>query len=155
MQYETPSSNLPILKYGREMEERVRENCYAPVVPYHSDFGITKTGLHIVSDYPHLDVSPDGTVDCDFCVKGLFEIKYHRNYSTDFRGWENGHKFATDSSKYIRKDHPYFAQMQGQMLLFSLRFCDFFVWTPPENDYQLGKIDIDEHFVLEWSFHWK
>ena len=92
------------------MEERVRENYYA-LWPYHSDFGITKTSLQISSNYPHLDGSPDGTVNCDFCVKGLFEIKYHRNYSTDFRGWENGHKFATDSSKYIRKDHPYFAQM--------------------------------------------
>ena len=29
MEYQTPSSNLPILKYGREMEERARENYYA------------------------------------------------------------------------------------------------------------------------------
>ena len=86
MQYETPSSNLPILKYGRKMEERVRENYYTLVGPYHLDFGITKTGLHISSDYPHLNVSPDGIVGCDCCVKGLFEIKYHRNYSTDFKG---------------------------------------------------------------------
>ena len=39
--------------------------------------------------------------------------------------------------------------MQGQILLFIVRFCDFFVWTPAENDYQLGKIDTEDHFVLE------
>ena len=72
MQYETPSSNLPILKYGRKMEERVRENYYTLVGPYHLDFGITKTGLYISSDYPHLNLSPDGIVDCDCCVKGNY-----------------------------------------------------------------------------------
>ena len=35
MQYETSSSNLPNLKYGREMEERGWENYYALVGPYH------------------------------------------------------------------------------------------------------------------------
>ena len=54
------------------MEERVRENYYTLVGPYHLDFGITKTGLYISSDYPHLNLSPDGSVDCDCCVKGNY-----------------------------------------------------------------------------------
>ena len=54
------------------MEERVRENYYTLVGPYHLDFGITKTGLYISSDYPHLNLSPDGIVDCDCCVKGNY-----------------------------------------------------------------------------------
>ena len=60
MQYETPSSNLPNLKYGREMEERARGSYYTLIGPYHSNFAIMKTGLYINADYPHLGASPDG-----------------------------------------------------------------------------------------------
>ena len=37
--------------------------------------------------------------------------------------------------------------MQGQMFLKSVRFCDFFVWTPVENDYLLVGIERDEQFI--------
>ena len=84
------------------------------------------TGLHINADYPHLGVSPDGIIDCDFCGKRLVEIKCPRKHSTGLKGWENDKNFATDSSKNLKKDHPYFAQMQGQMFLLGVRFCDFF-----------------------------
>ena len=59
MQYETPSSNLPNLKYGREMEERSSGSYHTLIEPYHSNFAITKTGLHINADYPHLGASTD------------------------------------------------------------------------------------------------
>ena len=149
MQYKTPSLNLPNLKYGREMEERARENYCALVGPYHSNFAITKTGLHINADYPHLGASPDGIIDCDCCGNRLVEIKCPRKYSAGLEGWENDKNFAIDSSKNVKKDHPYFAQMQGQMVLLRVRFCDFFVWTPVENDYLLVKIERDEHFISE------
>ena len=49
MQYETPSSNLPNLKYGREMEERAKGSYQTLIGPYYSSFVITKTGLHIAN----------------------------------------------------------------------------------------------------------
>ena len=114
MQHETPSSNLPNLKYGREMEERAKGSYHTLIGPYNSSFVITKTGLHINADYPHLGVSLDGIIDCDFCGKGLVEIKCPRKHSTGLKGWENDKNFAIDSSKNLKKDHPYFAQMQGK-----------------------------------------
>ena len=78
MQYETPSSNLPNLKYGREMEERTMRSYHTLIRPY-SNFAITKTGLHINADYPHLGVSSDGIIDCDCCGKGLVKIKCPQN----------------------------------------------------------------------------
>ena len=39
--------------------------------------------------------------------------------------------------------------MQGQMFLLGVRFCDFSVWTPVENDYLLVRIERDEHFISE------
>ena len=104
------------------MEERHRENSYALVGPYHSSFAITKTGLDISADYPYLGASPDGIIDCDCCGKGLVEIKCSRKYSAGLEGWENDKNFAIDSSKNVKKDHPYFAQMQGQLFLLGVRF---------------------------------
>ena len=49
MQYETPSLNLPNLKYVREMEERARGSSHTLIGPYHLNFTTTKTGLHINS----------------------------------------------------------------------------------------------------------
>ena len=37
--------------------------------------------------------------------------------------------------------------MQGQMFLLGVKFCDFFVWTPVENDYLLVRIERDEDFI--------
>ena len=125
MQYETPPSNLPNLKYGRETEEIARESYYALVGPYHSNVAITKTGLHISANYPHLGASPDRITDCDCCLKGLVEIKCPRKYSTGLKGWENDKNFAIDSSKNVKKDHLYFVQMQQQMFLLGVKFCDF------------------------------
>ena len=114
MQYETPLSNLPNLKYGREMEERARGSYYTLIGPYRSNFTITKTGLHINADYPHLGASPDGIIDCDCCGKGLVEIKCPRRYLTGWQGWENDKNFATDSSKNVKKDHTYLQQCKGK-----------------------------------------
>ena len=108
MQHETPSSNLPTLKYGRAMEERARENYYALVGPYHSNFAITKTGLDIRANYPHLGASPDGIIGCDCCGKGLVEIKCPRKYSRDFEGSENDKNVAIDSSKNVKKTSSIF-----------------------------------------------
>ena len=112
------------------MEERAKGSYHTLIGPYLSNFAITKTGLHINVDYLHLGASPDGIIDCDCCGKGLVEIKCPQKYSTGLKGWENDKNFAIDPSINIKKDHLYFAQMQGQMFLLGIKFCDFFVWTP-------------------------
>ena len=40
--------------------------------------------------------------------------------------------------------------MQGQMFLLGVMFCDFFVWTPVENDYLLVRMERDEHFISKF-----
>ena len=100
MQYEAPSSNLPNLKYGREMEERSSGSYHTLIEPYHSNFAITKTGLHINADYPHLGASTDWIIGCG---KGIVEIKYPRKYSAGLKGWKKDKNFAIDSSKNVKK----------------------------------------------------
>ena len=33
------------------------------------------------------------------------------------------------------------------MFLLGVKFCDFFVWIPVENDYLLVRIERDDHFI--------
>ena len=51
--------------------------------------------------------------------------------------------------KCKKKDHPYFAQMKGQMFLLGVRFCDVFMLIPVENDYLLVRIERNENCVSE------
>ena len=37
--------------------------------------------------------------------------------------------------------------MQGHKFLLGVKFCDFFVWAPVENDYLLVSIERDDHFI--------
>ena len=91
--------------------------------------------------------SRDEIIDCDSCGKGLVKIKYPCKYLTGLKRWKNDKDFAIDSSENVKKYHPYFAQMQGQMFLLGVRFYDFFVWTSVGIDYLLVRIERDKHFV--------
>ena len=148
IQYKTPSSKLPNLNYGREMEERARRSYHTLPGSYHSNILISKTGLHINADFLHPGASPDGIIDCECCGKGLVEIKFPRKYSTGLKGWENKN-FANDSSKNVKNDHPYFAQMQDQMFLLGLRFRDFFCMDTSRKWLSVGQ------GWERWTFYFK
>ena len=107
------------------MGERVRENHYALVGPYHSNFAITKTGLHISTNYPHLGASPDRIIDCNRSGKGLVEIKCPH---TGLKGWENDKNFAIDLSKMLQKIIHILHKCKGKC--FCLVYSDFFCVDP-------------------------
>ena len=43
--------------------------------------------------------------------------------------------FLTDLG-YLNKKHRYYTQVQGQLMVSGLSFCDFFLWTP-----SVGKVE--------------
>ena len=88
------------------------------------------TGLHINAKYGHLGASPDDIIVCDCYGKGLLEIKCIHKYCNGLKGWQDDKGFPLDKSGQIKKDHMYYAQVQGQLLVLDLNFFDFFIWTP-------------------------
>ena len=101
MKYQTPLSNLPNLKYGREMEERARKNYYALSWSLSFEFCDHENWSTHQYQLPP-SASPDGIIDFDCCGKGLVETKCPRKYSADLKGWENDKNFAIDSSKDVK-----------------------------------------------------
>ena len=69
---------------------------------------------------------PDGIIVCDCCGKGLLEIKCPHKYRNGLEDWQDDKNFPFDESGQIKKDHMYYAQVQGQLLVLHMNFCDFF-----------------------------
>ena len=147
----TSVPNVASLKYGREMEEKARQFYFNAVKNKHENFKVKTTGLHIHIDTPHLGASPDGIISCDCHEEGLLEIKCPYNYRHGLSGWKCDKDFPVDEYGIIKKKHKYYTQMQGQMMILNKQYCDFFIWTPLEDEenYLLIKCPRDDHFINE------
>ena len=49
--------------------------------------------------------------------------------------------------KQINKKHPCYFQMQHQMLVTGLSYCDFFVWS--KNDFELVRVERDNELYAK------
>ena len=86
----------------------------------HHSFELCKVGLCVSKVLPFLGASPDGLVQCTCCGHGTLEIKCP--YSC------RNMKFEEKETLILKKEHPYFYQVQLQMLLTNTKYCDFVLW---------------------------
>ena len=92
---------------------------------HHENFMVEDCGFCISHHFPHIGASPDAIVQCDCCGKGCVEIKYP--YCTrDKCVLDNSLVLSISDEKVeLRKDHAYFYQIQTQLLVTDLEYCDF------------------------------
>ena len=87
--------------------------------------------------------------------KRPFRIKCPHKYRNVLEGWQDDKNFPLDKSGQIKKDHRYYAQVQGQLLILDMNFCDFFIWTPLWNtnvaNTLLVRVDHDADFISEMN----
>ena len=110
----------------------------------HRNFEIQLTGLHIDARFPASGASPDALVNCVMVwelheyMNGLFNRKKDK-------------KFPAAKTYEIKRSHPYFYQMQMQMLLTKRSYCDFFVWSKGKenSDKFIVRVDSDISFQQE------
>lgn len=123
------------MKRGAEMEfEAAKEYVKCTHVNY------SPCGLVIHPQVPWLGTSPDGlvydpTVNPSF---GLVEIKcpHMKSYvECKYLSMSNG-------IFQLKRSHAYFWQIQGQLLLTGLTWCDFFVWA--EDDFFVQRVQVDK-----------
>ncbi|XP_041912133.1 uncharacterized protein LOC121677449 isoform X2 [Alosa sapidissima] len=122
------------MKRGAEMESEVAAE-YSKLV--HVNY--TPSGLVIHPTTPWLAASPDGVVyDPNTNPQfGLVEFKCPnvKNFvDCKYVKMENG-------SPKLKKSHAYYWQVQGQLLLTGMQWCDFVVWA--QEDYLVQRIYID------------
>lgn len=153
--------DTPATKYGKEMETTARDSYFNENTSKHDNLTITSTGLHINQKYPFLGASPDGILNCSCHGKGLLEIKCPFKYKDGLKHWIDDKNCPITAAKKMKINHPYYFQVQLQMLVTELRYCDFFVWsngTSPGDTFQV-RVCINEEFCfklkekLESVFH--
>ncbi|XP_054005272.1 uncharacterized protein LOC128890641 [Hylaeus anthracinus] len=118
--------NVPAVEYGRENEEIAREE-----LSKKENIEIKKCGLFIDASIPYLGASPDSVIGED----GIVEIKCPKS-AEDVTPEEaittkkSVKAIFTDSTgSALRKTHPYFYQVQGQLDITGRKYCLFCLWT--------------------------
>lgn len=139
-------------KWGCEHEKKAREAYFHQAVQHHLNLNITDRGLVVHSQYPHLGASPDGYIKCSCCGHGVLEIKCP--FSCKDRPFLEaiGEKNfclerGEDNTFTLKHTHTYFYQVQLQMKLCDVRYCDFVVWRSDE--LIVNRIERDEDFLKE------
>ena len=90
-------------------------------------------GLVVSKGCPILGATPDARV-VDFDYFGIAELKcpYTKHHVTPLDACTD-EKFFTkqtgDRECKLKEDHPYYAQVQGQMAVTGAKWCDFIVYT--------------------------
>lgn len=102
---------------------------------HHTNFQHNKTGVFLSTEYPHLAASPDGTATCTCCGRGLIEVKcpHSAAHSTAEQAAGNNADFClqlVNGKLQLKHEHAYYYQIQTQLAVCDLPYCDFVVWTP-------------------------
>ena len=136
-------------------KEKIAFRKYVNTAKYnHVDFIANSSGFVISVDNPRFGATPDGVIQCSCCGKGVLEIKcpYSLKDSSCIQT-----DFLDQSGDVIRlkEGHRYYYQVQLQMFVIGVKYCDFVVWSPHDilvvrvmynASFCLDKIDITSSF---------
>lgn len=113
---------------GHEMEPRARAQYI-----FETDFDVTEVGFVMPDDRDDVGCSPDSLVQ-DGTEQGLLEIKCP--------------KVETLIEYHLGEGLPreYKSQVQGQMWVTGLPWCDFYAWHPELAPY-VFRVERDEEFI--------
>ena len=134
----------PQIRWGRENEDAARKCYIAHRKACGEDMVAESTGLCLLPEKPYLGASSDGKVvfaNIDTCCIGCLEVKcpysIEGNVTIELTPDEieqkYGKKFfmhrSDDKMLYLPETHPYYAQVQGEMAILNVEWCDFVVYS--------------------------
>ena len=102
----------------------------------HGSLYVCNTGLYISVLHPFLGASPDGAVydvNASGSPYGFAEVKcpYSKRHLTPVEASESPGFCCTiqDGQPKLRRTHPYYSQVQGQLAIGCREWCDFIIYT--------------------------
>ena len=105
-----------------------------------------KSGIQVSLTTPYLRCSPDGLVGKD----GVVEVKCpYTARDMMVTPVTVPYLSMTDGNFELKKNHPYYFQVQGNLLCTGRELCDFVVWT--KVDSQCIHITRDEAFIANMT----
>lgn len=139
-------SRVAAVKWGVSNEANARKLYISEQEKHHADFTCTQVGFIIDHNNPFLGASPDGVINCSCCGKGVLEIKcpYKHKQSSVAEAVLNDRSFFVDQNMELKRSHRYFSQVQLQMLVVQVDYCDLCVYT--DVDLQIFRLRRDDGF---------
>ena len=121
--------------WGCKHEKSARDVYLKTEKQNHINLHVSDSGLVINPLWSIIGASPDGIISCTCCGKGTLEIKCpycHRGESVTDAAYED-HKFClqlnSDGSLHLDHTHAYYYQVQTQLFVSDVEYCDFCVCT--------------------------
>ena len=130
-------------EWGKNNEKRARDLYFKNLQLLHEDLVIADSRLVINPQWPFIAASPDGVVDCKCCENVVLEIKcpyVHRNDSIEV-AVSNDRNFCLEvheDTLHLNRNHAYYYQVQTQMFVCNVNYCDFCVCTFPADSEDSG-----------------
>lgn len=140
------------------MEAKARSDYVILKSAINSNFTVEDTGITLCAEHSFLGASSDGKVHDGESI-GLLEIKCpYSIQGTRVTMKEVGEIMAMGYSNFcleesmegprLKKSHKLYAQVQGEMAIKALPWCDFEVWTNvAQNNICIDRVYFDSKFV--------
>lgn len=151
-------SHLPAIAHGREKEALARKDYLAAQAELGNEGCLVQAcGLVLHPQFKYLGASPDGQVfdPSVSCSNGLLEIKCPLNvYNDDLTPEEACHDIPAfccemvDGQVALKRNHAYYTQVQAQLAITGLTWCDFVVWAGPRR-MSCERISFDQDFWVD------
>ena len=153
---QTPQTEA--MKHGKDTEPKAKLAYIRFMKRRHRTFVASDTGLIISHDYPFIGASPDLLVSCKCHGKGLCEIKCPYKKKNERPNHENysDHLELVDGVTRLRKKSSHYTQVQGQMGVTGLKYCDVFVYK--HKGHFVERVEFDSAFwcdlLQKLKFFW-
>jgi len=162
----------PDKKYGKDKEEEARNSYKDFMTKTVPGINVIKTGFWVNSLWPELGCSPDGLVSdpSEPSKYGLLEIKCLKVFRTTAPGellgtLEVGKNKRSDfynacfhlpikdkAQLQLKTTHSYFYQIQFQLAITGLKWCDFVLWSAVGTP-NVQRIRRDDHVISQIIEH--
>jgi hypothetical protein len=153
------------MKLGIEMEELARlkytqmmtDGCGEQVdidddtgldyIAKHVGFVCRKSGLQLHRKHHFLAATPDGVTFCECCGNGILEIKTLSKHFEDGIPNTVPNDICLNPELQLKITHPYYTQIQFQLLITDALFCDFVCVT--KNEFYVQRILPDYDYICD------
>lgn len=128
---EKNSLRVPAVMWGLEHEQDAFEAYKAKEATKHQNFECHRSGLHLSAAYPFIGATPDAITSCSCCGRGVVEFKcpFLLRDAQDITTSISCLSY-TGGKLQLLDNHAYYYQIQTQMTVCHVDFCDFVVWGP-------------------------
>ena len=151
----------PQIRWGRENEQAATRCYIEDRLKVSEEMTVTPSGLHLMPSKSYLGASSDGLVLCsnvDTLCRGCVEVKcpysIEKCVTIEMTPTEIASQFGDkffmqmgNGSLHLRQNHHYYAQVQGEIAILGVEWCDFVVYS--NNTVVVDRILADVDYWVE------